>query len=166
MLDAQRITSNSTTQSVMPQAFGATQRLDSFQWPRFTRASDVELASVLMHAPTSDKILTQRGVGMKLSIASQAPHERWFHDCLVRWKSRPRFLSMIDSCLRDDYQQIIGLGSLAVPLILRELDRDLDHWFWALSAITHENPIPSDEEGDLEAMRKRWIAWGRERNFI
>src|SRR6266487_3952605 len=32
------------------------------------------------------------------------------------------------------YQQIIGLGPPAVPLILRELRREPNYWFWALTS--------------------------------
>lgn len=39
------------------------------------------------------------------------------------------------------YQQIIGMGEKALPLILRDLrDRPTGHWFWALNAITGEEP--------------------------
>ena len=33
------------------------------------------------------------------------------------------------------YQQIISMGEAALPLILRELERNKDHWFLALMAI-------------------------------
>src|SRR5215213_11566292 len=39
------------------------------------------------------------------------------------------------------YQHIIGLGPDAVPLLLKELEREPDYWFWALTAITRENPV-------------------------
>ena len=34
------------------------------------------------------------------------------------------------------YQRIIGMGLPVVPLILEELEREPDQWFWALEAIT------------------------------
>ena len=49
------------------------------------------------------------------------------------------------------YQQIIGLGSCAVPLILAELRRETDHWSWALEAITGESPVPNEVAGNVEA---------------
>ena len=33
------------------------------------------------------------------------------------------------------YQKIISIGKPAIPLILREFERQPDHWFMALSAI-------------------------------
>jgi len=67
--------------------------------------------------------------------------------------------------LRPAYQEIIGLGMQAVPLILRELEHQLDHWFWALAAITRENPVPQQFRGDLRKMRDYWLSWGRRYGF-
>jgi hypothetical protein len=39
------------------------------------------------------------------------------------------------------YQQIIGLGQPAVPLLLREVERRSGRWFWALKSITREDPV-------------------------
>ncbi len=39
----------------------------------------------------------------------------------------------------NPYQRIIGIGWPVVPLILDELQREPDQWFWALEAITDEN---------------------------
>jgi len=39
------------------------------------------------------------------------------------------------------YQRIIGMGDQAIPLLLRELQREVDLWFWALEAITGEDPF-------------------------
>ena len=38
-----------------------------------------------------------------------------------------------------------------VPLILSELEKEPDLWFWALEAITDENPVSESDAGDIEA---------------
>ncbi len=46
-----------------------------------------------------------------------------------------------------------------VPLILRELEQEPDHWFWALQAITGESSIslePAQQE-NLEEMAADWL---------
>ena len=58
------------------------------------------------------------------------------------------------------YQQIIGMGEYALPLIFQALQREPDHWFWALGAITGENPVPDAHAGDLDAMTSDWLSWG------
>jgi len=63
------------------------------------------------------------------------------------------------------YQQIIGLGPPALPLILAELDRELDHWFWALKAISGEDPVPIESRGNMREMANAWLKWGREKGY-
>lgn len=70
--------------------------------------------------------------------------------------SSPKAKSMI-----PEYQRIIGMGKSAVPLILDDLATNgPDHWFWALQAITGENPVCESQIGNMEAMTKAWIEWG------
>jgi hypothetical protein len=58
------------------------------------------------------------------------------------------------------YQRIIGMGWPVVPLILEELRREPDQWFWALEAITEENPVPAADAGNVRRMAQAWIDWG------
>ena len=60
----------------------------------------------------------------------------------------------------------MGLNCLAVPIILRELQRRPDHWFRALSAITGENPIQEGHAGNLKQMTQDWLDWGRAHGYI
>jgi hypothetical protein len=80
----------------------------------------------------------------------------------TQWKSRKNATSSaIDLALDPAYQQIIGLGKTAVPLILRELRNEVDHWFWALRAITREDPVPPEIRGKMRSMAACWLEWGR-----
>lgn len=63
------------------------------------------------------------------------------------------------------YQQIIGLGPDALPLILRELERSPNHWFWALRAITGENPVQPEHRGNLAAMTQDWLSWAKDQGL-
>lgn len=64
------------------------------------------------------------------------------------------------------YQAIIGMGEIALPLILESLSRRLDPWFWALEAITEDNPVPRRFRGNMEEMARAWLRWGHERGLI
>jgi hypothetical protein len=64
------------------------------------------------------------------------------------------------------YQQIIGMGDRALPLILSELQREPDHWFWALEAITQENPVPPEAAGRVRQMADAWLMWGKQHGYI
>ena len=64
------------------------------------------------------------------------------------------------------YQRIIGMGLPAVPLILEELQRDPDQWFWALEAITEEDPVQPEVIGKVRLMAQAWIEWGRRQGIL
>ena len=57
-------------------------------------------------------------------------------------------------------------GATAVPFILEELKTEPDDWFWALSAITGENPVQETDAGNMHAMTKAWLQWGREKGLV
>lgn len=83
------------------------------------------------------------------------------------WKSRTRHLSNVAQiALVFSYQQIIGMGPKAIPLILAELQHEPDHWFWALEAITGENPVPKQDAGDIEASASAWLDWGKQNGLL
>lgn len=96
-----------------------------------------------------------------------ADMRREFTNLTKQWQSAHQFTSSIsDVALHPAYQRIIGLGPAVLPLIFRDLEKSLNHWFWALNALTGENPVPEDQYGDMEAMRARWLEWGRARGII
>ena len=64
------------------------------------------------------------------------------------------------------YQEIIGLGRDALPLILSRLSTEPNHWFWALRAIAGEDPVPAADAGKFDAMRQTWLQWGRNRGLV
>ena len=90
-----------------------------------------------------------------------------FEQLAAEWKSQSRYLSNVTQmALLKSYQRIIGLGPAAVPLILEELQRTPDLWFWALEAITDENPVPGEALGQVNSMTSAWLNWGRGRGLI
>lgn len=83
------------------------------------------------------------------------------------WREESELMSSVTRMVRlPAYQGIIALGMAAVPLLLRELETRPDHWFVALSAITHENPIAPEHTGDVKAMAGDWIEWGKKRGYL
>ncbi len=102
-----------------------------------------------------------------LTVDGSKPlHER-FRELTDDWKSRTRHLSnTAQIALVFSYQKLIGLGPPVVPLILAELENEPDHWFWALEAITGENPVSNEDAGDMDASAKAWIQWGKQQGLI
>ncbi|MEB3232093.1 MAG: hypothetical protein VKJ64_13880 [Leptolyngbyaceae bacterium] len=63
------------------------------------------------------------------------------------------------------YQQIIGLGQPAIPLLLRELERKSGRWFWALKAISRIDPVEPSDRGKTRKMIDAWMQWGIEAGY-
>jgi hypothetical protein len=83
------------------------------------------------------------------------------------WKDQSRHLSnTAQMAMLKPYQRIIGLGLPAVPLILEELQREPDQWFWALESITEQNPVPADAKGKVRLMAQAWIDWGKQQGYV
>ena len=69
--------------------------------------------------------------------------------------------SIREVVLHPAYQQIIGMGPQALPLILRELEHKPEHWFWALRSIAREDPVLPKHRGVVAEMTQDWLKWGR-----
>jgi hypothetical protein len=100
------------------------------------------------------------------ATAGENVNER-FRRLAAEWKKQARYLSnSAQMAMLKPYQRIIGMGWPAVPLILEELQREPDQWFWALEAITDENPIAAEVAGKVRLMAQAWIEWGKRRGLL
>jgi hypothetical protein len=99
--------------------------------------------------------------------------EKRFNELVAEWREAVQWFSTFK--LRYDhplYQEIIALGWPAVPLLMRELERDLKdnegphNWFPALRGITGEDPLNRKDcpESPLE-MAKLWLIWAQKRHI-
>src|SRR5436190_22348632 len=83
-----------------------------------------------------------------------------FRELAETWKRETGFFSFMQQrALHPAYQRIIGMGWAAVPMLLEELQRQPDHWLWALQAITGEEPARGTNT--LQAATEAWLNWGR-----
>jgi len=110
------------------------------------------------------------GTRVEVRVAGQlrddALAER-FHHLVREWKDAKVFTSSgTEIALHPAYQQIIGMGKEAIPLILKELQREQDHWFWALKAITGEDPVPPSDRGKLPNMTEAWLRWAQAHGYL
>jgi hypothetical protein len=91
--------------------------------------------------------------------------ERKFRRLAEQWLRETEHTSSVkQACMRPSYQRIIGMGPAVVPYLLRELERNPDHWFWALNSITEENPARAEES--LDGAKEAWLRWGREKGYL
>ena len=90
-----------------------------------------------------------------------------FAKLTTEWRQDTRYLSSTSAiATHPAYQRIIGLGPQVIPLILADLQREPGHWFWALSALTGENPVDSADQGRIKAMTAAWLKWGTDNAWI
>jgi hypothetical protein len=92
--------------------------------------------------------------------------ERCFQQLAREWKAATALTSSgTELLLHPAYQQIIGMGKEVVGLIVAELRREPDHWFWALKAITGEDPVAIGDRGKIDRMTEAWLNWAEERGL-
>ena len=109
------------------------------------------------------------GVASK-SIGDRHDYKRLeaiFTTLVNQWCEETRGMSSTNQMsMHPAYQQIIGMGEAAIPLLLRELEKKSGRWFWALKSITREDPVPSEHRGKTPEMIKAWLDWGRHKGYV
>src|ERR1044072_7091957 len=92
--------------------------------------------------------------------AKEAPPklEEEFRNLVEQWHRETMHISSTTEMATNfAYQQIIGMGEKVLPLIFRELQETGGHWFWALRAITRQNPVPTETRGNINGMAQAWL---------
>ena len=79
--------------------------------------------------------------------------EQKFNQLAKQWKAETAILSILSKkVIHPAYQRIIGMGDNVIPFLMKELERQPNHWFWALRAITGTNPIKPENRGRVNRM--------------
>ena len=92
----------------------------------------------------------------------QIREESRFEQLSRQWRAATGHLSSADAmAMHPAYKEIVGMGVNVVPLILADLEREPDHWFYALRMITGASPVPAEDRGDMQKMAAAWVKWGR-----
>ena len=104
------------------------------------------------------------GVIAKRHRTGEPDLEKNFGDLVAQWKKETGHLSSITKAIANpNYLRIIGMGKEALPLLLKELRDDPDHWLVALNAITGEDPAP--EGANFSEAVAAWKEWGEARKL-
>jgi hypothetical protein len=99
-------------------------------------------------------------------LANNIPEVKFFN-LKTEWEEDTGMLSSdSEIALHPAYQQIIGMGQEAIPLILNEMKKKRGQWFWALKSITGEDPVPLELRGNIKKMTEVWIGWGEDKGYI
>ena len=106
-------------------------------------------------------------IGLLLASESGAATRVDFERLTAEWKEETVHLSSPTAiAMHPSYQQIIGMGTAALPLILQDLERAPAQWFLALRAIARESPVRPEDRGDITAMTRAWLDWGKRRQYL
>jgi len=90
-----------------------------------------------------------------------------FYNLKEEWEDNTAGLSSItEISMHPSYQQIIGMGPVAIPFIMYELSLKPSHWFWALKSITGEDPVDQKQRGNIKNMTDAWVNWGRIQGYV
>lgn len=124
------------------------------------------LQAIAQNGQDPTQFFQERLMALSTDPVKESDHIQKFQSLAKQWRKETRHLSLMsDIVLNSAYQQIIGMGTSAIPLILQELKEQPDHWFWALRSIVGESPIPAVDRGRLSKMAEAWLAWGRDHGY-
>lgn len=88
-----------------------------------------------------------------------------FDQLRKEWANASALLgSPTEMFMHPAYQQIIGLGPDALPLILESLRDEPDHWFWALVAIAGRDAATG--KTSFKEARAAWLEWGVDQGHL
>ena len=137
--------------------------LDQFQQPLRTSEPRYVLDEQSRHN-NCPLLHGQFNIGNELTRSE--PFEAQFCTLRDEWVADTRYSSSgIEIINHVAYLRIIAMGMDVVPLILQELRKRIDHWFWALFIIIGHDPVPLEDRGNLEKMRDAWLRWADSQTF-
>lgn len=91
--------------------------------------------------------------------------EAKFDALVAEWRALHGAGSSTSPLVNDAYGQIVAMGWDAVPLLLREVERQSGHWFTALMWITGHDPVTPEIRGNIREIRKVWVQWGKDNGY-
>jgi hypothetical protein len=92
--------------------------------------------------------------------------EQRFRRLEATWFAEVGFSSSpTEICSHWAFQEIIRMGEVVVPLMLRDLEERPRLWVWALPDITGADPVPPSDRGKIARMSEVWLRWGKEQGY-
>lgn len=92
------------------------------------------------------------------------PSSATFRRLADEWRRDTEWLSSVQQkAMHPAYQRIIGMGPFALQWIFDELRQRPAYWYWALAAITGEDP--AEGQTKMAAARTAWLGWAEEHGY-
>jgi len=90
-----------------------------------------------------------------------------FRSLAQQWRRETQWVSSTtEAAMNPAYQAIIGMGAEAIPMILEDLRQNSGHWYWALKAISNEDPVVPRDRGSIKKMKSAWLQWGETKGLV
>ena len=111
--------------------------------------------------------------GNVVIVADEWPYDpmlpvdpKTFQRLADQWEDETMYLSNPRQIAQHPaYQEILGMGIAAVPLILERLRDRGGHWFSTLRNMTAADPVLPEDRGNVPAMTAAWMEWGRRNGY-
>jgi len=102
-----------------------------------------------------------------LSLSQKPELVERFHKLKNEWETdTAAHSSLTEIAMHSAYQQIIGMGQVAILLIMDEIRKKPGHWFWALKSITGQDPVPPEKRGRIKDMTEAWLHWWEDHMYL
>jgi hypothetical protein len=106
---------------------------------------------------------------LKTEAADKVELETIFNGLAKKWKDETKGQSSVSRIvMHPSYLSIIGLGKEALPMILKDLKNEPNHWFTALRAISkvESSPVRPEDAGNIKKMTEAWLRWGKDNGYL
>lgn len=114
-----------------------------------------------------DELVARALAAASPAEAAETTLEQRFRELAEKWEQETGSLSSpTKRVMHKNYQAIVGMGQQVVPILLRDLQANRRDWFWALAAITQENPIDRADAGRVDKMIAAWVNWGKKKRML
>lgn len=114
------------------------------------------------HLQIDDKTIVDKNISNYLeevdnNDAAQYSRKLFFQRNVQKWKNETIFLSSVNSIVENKhFKAIIGMGEVAVPFILEEIDKEPSNLVWALNII-YKRKISNNPNLTITQACKRWV---------
>lgn len=88
-----------------------------------------------------------------------------FQELASRWRlATEQSSDPLEKIAHPAHLRIIGLGPEVLPLVFLELAERGGLWFWALEALTGDDPVP--DTASMKEVREAWLSYGRQHGYV
>ncbi len=92
--------------------------------------------------------------------------EQRFRRLDAAWRKETAYLSSSTKIkTHPAFREVVALGDVMVPLLLRDLQANASLWVWALQEINEDDPVTPADRGNIDKMTEAWLRWGKEKGL-